>query len=205
METHNYDGQRGASTLVVIGLTLIAVGVSGLLYYAAVIATMPGQSPVSVQQNAAKASGGGEARTGAACSRSLSAFEIYQIKQRMSAVLLASSQCRTAVAEGYQTGNKAAPPGANGWGCEAATQQSLASSPDVKSVETDENGVVTMTTASVADLCAAADKTIVMVPMRESGAPMVFARDVPSPVHQFRCSPGGRAPIDPKFLPSSCR
>jgi prepilin-type N-terminal cleavage/methylation domain-containing protein len=51
----------------------------------------------------------------------LPAYQDYVIKAKVSEVLMAGTQCRTVVADLYQTGNVSTPPGTNGWGCESAS------------------------------------------------------------------------------------
>ena len=71
----------------------------------------------------------------------LPAYQDYTAKAKISEVILAASACRTSVSDVYQTGSTA--PGANGWGCESAT----ATSKYVAKVETDADGVITVTSA----------------------------------------------------------
>src|SRR5437867_12823275 len=51
----------------------------------------------------------------------LPAYQTYTVKAKVSEGILATSQCRTAVAEVYQTGTASTAPGANNWGCENTT------------------------------------------------------------------------------------
>ncbi len=73
----------------------------------------------------------------------LPAYQTYTIKAKISEAIVATGQCRSAVAEVYQTGSLSAPPGINGWGCESSTQQSKY----VAKVETDADGLITVTLA----------------------------------------------------------
>ena len=77
----------------------------------------------------------------------LPAYQTYTIKAKVSEAILATSQCRTAIAEMYQTGSST--PSANGWGCEAT----LGANPTkyVNGIQTDANGVVTVTTRGFND------------------------------------------------------
>ena len=68
----------------------------------------------------------------------LPAYQTYTIKAKVSEAILAASQCRTTISEVYQTGNAAAAPAANGWGCESAAQTSKF----VSKVETTADGLV---------------------------------------------------------------
>ena len=68
----------------------------------------------------------------------LPAYQDYTVKAKVSEAILATSQCRTTVAEVYQTGNLSAPPGANGWGCEVTTGPATKY---VQTITTDVDGV----------------------------------------------------------------
>jgi len=131
----------------------------------------------------------------------LPAYQTYTIKAKVSEGILATSQCRTAVAETYQTGTASTNPGANGWGCEAPVASNLAPTKYVKGVDTDSIGTITVTLSSSTDLGGAASGTIVLTPLTSSGAVMSLAA-IPVQVGQFKCAPGS---IDPKYLPGSCK
>jgi type IV pilus assembly protein PilA len=132
----------------------------------------------------------------------LPAYQDYVIKAKVSEVLMAGSQCRTAVSDLYQTGNVASPPGANGWGCESAS--GAQATKYVQSITTDTDGHITVLTAG-ADLGQAADKTITLVPQRVDGTPKTWAAaDVGTQVGQFKCQASGSAPMPRKYLPASC-
>src|SRR2546427_832913 len=96
----------------------------------------------------------------------LPAYQTYTIKAKVSEAILASSQCRTAVSEVYQSAQAGAVIGTNGWGCEANSNGTAASQPTkyVWSVLTNGNGEITVTTAAVADLKDAASTTILLKP-----------------------------------------
>ncbi|MFO1249941.1 MAG: pilin [Inhella sp.] len=125
----------------------------------------------------------------------LPAYRDYTVKAKIGEVILASSQCRTAVAEVYQTASSG--PGANNWGCETASQ----SSKYVASVVTDANGVITVTSSTAADLPADAQtKSIRLVPTDSSGTALTFTPGVQ--VGSFKCSP---VSMPAKYLPGSCK
>jgi type IV pilus assembly protein PilA len=144
----------------------------------------------------------------------LPAYETYTIKAKVSEAILATSQCRTAVSEVYQTGSTSALPGANGWGCEntagGATKY-------VNLVTTDANGIITVLTSAATDLKTAANSIIALTPQDNGGNALVAANSVGSTqVFQFRCQPAtsytnasgaattGTA-IPAKYLPGSCK
>ena len=138
----------------------------------------------------------------------LPAYQDYTIKARVSEGILATSQCRTAIAEVYQssTSTAAASVGANGWGCEntvgSATQY-------VNTITTDENGIITVLTSASSGLGTgttnAANKTITLIPQTATGTNLTVT-NIPTQVGQFRCLPGvtGTA-IPSKYLPGSCK
>jgi len=131
----------------------------------------------------------------------LPAYRDYTIKAKVSEAILATSQCRTAVAEVYQTGstNAADQPGANGWGCESSVQTTKY----VASIETSAAGAITVTTTDLDELDNAADKTIVLTPYNTDGSTALAVGDIgSSQVGSFKCE-GGTMPS--KYLPGSCK
>jgi type IV pilus assembly protein PilA len=136
----------------------------------------------------------------------LPAYQTYIVKAKVSEAILASSQCRTAVAEVYQTSAAGTLPGTNGWGCEANTNASAASQPTkfVWQVLTDGNGVITVTLATLTELAEASGTTIRLTPQDNAGTALNTG-SIPTQVGQFRCQPGTVTPIPSKYLPGSCK
>jgi len=130
----------------------------------------------------------------------LPAYQDYTIKARVSEVILATSQCRTAIAEIYQSAAAGTTMTANAWGCEANTSGSgTAPTKYVKSITTDANGAVTVTTQN---LGTGIDGTVTLTPMKSDGTTALTTADIPTQVGNFKCS-GGTIPQ--KYLPGSCR
>jgi len=137
----------------------------------------------------------------------LPAYQTYIVKAKVSEGILASSQCRTAVAEVYQTSAAGVAPGINGWGCEANSGGTAASQPTkfVWSVLTSANGVITVTLATLPELQEASGTTLMLTPQNNTGTALTTG-DIPAQVGQFRCQPGATGtPIPAKFLPGSCK
>ena len=129
----------------------------------------------------------------------LPAYVDYTVKARVSEGILATSQCRTAVAEVYQTGSASTNPGNNGWGCES----SVATTKFVGQISTDANGEITVTLATdTTNLKGASGGTIKLTPLTSSNATMTPTNDMGTQVNQFKCSPGT---IPTKYLPGSCK
>ena len=130
----------------------------------------------------------------------LPAYQTYTVKAKVSESILATSQCRTAVAEVYQTSTAGSGPGANNWGCESASQ----SSKFVSSVATDLNGVITVTLMVNTELSGASGGALTLTPMLANGTtPMVAATHIPLQGGNFKCAPVGLT--IGKFLPGSCK
>ncbi len=122
----------------------------------------------------------------------LPAYKDYTLKAKVSEVVLAASQCRTTIAEVYQTATTA--PAAGAWGCEGGTTKY------VSSVTTDGNGVITVTAQNTGEATIDA-KTITLTPYI-AGVAAAAATDMGKQVSEFKCQPGTMAP---KYLPGSCR
>jgi type IV pilus assembly protein PilA len=127
----------------------------------------------------------------------LPAYQTYTIKAKVSEGILATSQCRTAIAEVYQTAAAGTTMSANGWGCESTTT----SSKYVASVQTNDAGVITVTLATTGDLGGASGGTITLTPQTAAGAALTTAA-IPTQVGTFKCQAGT---IDGKYLPGSCK
>jgi type IV pilus assembly protein PilA len=127
----------------------------------------------------------------------LPAYQDYTIRAKMSEVVLAASACRTTITEVFQSGSTTAPTGGN-WGCETTT----AASKYVASVETDDNGVVTVTAQGFGRTDIDGQQ-VQLVPYKDAGNTMTSS-DMNMAVFQWKCGPG-TAPMPLKFLPGSCR
>ncbi len=133
----------------------------------------------------------------------LPAYTDYMVKAKVSEIMLAASNCRTAVSEVYQTAEST--PGAGNWGCESAS----ATTKYVGSVSTDENGIITVMAATdAADLPLSVRGTAIqLIPTDAAGAPLTFTPG--ANVGGFICKPAlaanGNLPMPAKYLPGSCR
>jgi len=134
----------------------------------------------------------------------LPAYQTYTIKAKISEAILATSQCRTAVTELWQSAASTVSFVTDGWGCE--TSNVSTASKYVESVSTSNAGVITVTTrATATDLKDAANKTIVLEPMKDATAVLATSDTPPLQVYSFRCRSAGAAPLDTKYLPGSCK
>ncbi len=128
----------------------------------------------------------------------LPAYQNYTVRAKMSEVVLAASQCRTAITETIQTTTASALPAAGSWGCEVSTSPSKY----VAKIETTDAGMVTVTTTAANDLPADAQgKTITLTPYIDDTNPIANG-NVGKSVFKWICAPGT---LPSNYLPGSCR
>jgi len=134
----------------------------------------------------------------------LPAYQTYTIKAKVSEGMLAASQCRTTVSEVYQTGNSAAAPGGNGWGCENTAGSA---SKYVNTVKTDGNGAITVVLSNDASLGAASGTALTLVPTDSNGSGLQSTSIGSTQVYGWRCGKpsDGTSSTLGKYLPGSCK
>jgi type IV pilus assembly protein PilA len=129
----------------------------------------------------------------------LPAYQTYVIKSKMSEVIMATSQCRTAVSEVYQTIDATSTaPGANGWGCE---DSGPGVTKYVSSILTDSNGIIG---ATIQNLDSKVDGNLItLTPYYGSSTLMTISAHRGEQVYKFKCEPGSSGIA--KYLPGSCK
>ena len=127
----------------------------------------------------------------------LPAYQDYTVRAKMSEVILAMSACRTSITEVYQSGGSA--PGANNWGCEVSAGTG---SKYVNAISTNDNGVVT---ATVTNISASVNGSVVQLVPMQTGGPAVFTANSSQTLFGWNCGPAASAGVPQKFLPGSCR
>jgi type IV pilus assembly protein PilA len=126
----------------------------------------------------------------------LPAYRDYMIKARVSEVILAANACKSAVTEAYQTANSTWNVSANGWGCNEGSGLTKY----VQTLATNEEGVITITASTHADLGGAISMTIVLTPEDSSDTAMTWPEDAGATVHHWRCTSSSN-----KYAPGSCK
>ena len=132
----------------------------------------------------------------------LPAYQDYTKRAKMSEVVLAASACRTTITEVYQTGSQTIY-AANGWGCESTSTQT---SKYVKTITTDDKGVITVTATGFSDT-SIDDKSITLTPYHDNSTTKDpgTTNHVGSPVFKWVCGPAATNGMPAKYLPGSCR
>jgi type IV pilus assembly protein PilA len=124
----------------------------------------------------------------------LPAYRDYTIRAKMSEVVLAASACRVTISEVYLSSTTS--PGADAWGCEFNRSRY------VQTVNTDVNGVITVTAQAIAP--DVDGKRIIMVPLI-GGVDAMAATMMGQPVSGWRCGPATANGVGTNFLPAACR
>jgi type IV pilus assembly protein PilA len=124
----------------------------------------------------------------------LPAYRDYTIRSKMSEVVLAAGACRVTVTEVYISSTTS--PGAGAWGCEFNRSRY------VQAVNTDDNGVVTVTAQNIAP--DVDGKAVSMYPMI-GGVDAVAATMMGERVTSWRCGPAAVNGVSVNYLPGACR
>jgi type IV pilus assembly protein PilA len=131
---------------------------------------------------------------GLLASIALPAYRDYSIRAKVSEVVLAASACRVTIAETYVSSSTS--PGANAWGCEFNTSKY------VQVVNTDANGVITVTARNISS--DVDGKALSMFPLI-GGVAADAATMMGQPVSEWRCGPATVNGLGLNYLPGSCR
>ena len=123
----------------------------------------------------------------------LPAYQDYAKRAKVSELILAASNCRTAVTETYTTAS--ALPAANGYGCESASPTTQY----VASVATTPAGVITVTAQGI-DAAVNGNK-IDLTPLNSAGT----APSVGTQIYRWKCGPSTANPMPTNYLPGTCR
>lgn len=138
----------------------------------------------------------------------LPAYQTYTKKAKMSEVILAASQCRTAITEAVQSMTATATGTANTWGCESNATFAAGAEPSkyVLGVATNAQGVITVRATGFNDALIDG-KDVQLAPMIGAAALDVDAanEDQGKQISSWVCGPTAAGGVDPKFLPGSCK
>lgn len=127
----------------------------------------------------------------------LPAYQDYTVRAKVSEVVLAASQCRTAISEIVQS-SSSLPSVDDSWGCESAS----ATTKYVASVSTEgTTGLITVTAQGIPAL--GSDNELTLKPVSSSAGAAIAAG---TPVFGWICgNQTDGTTIDQKYLPGSCR
>ncbi len=140
----------------------------------------------------------------------LPAYQDYTARAKVSEVVLAASQCRTAITEASQTGLSATPTAANSFGCGEQGTTDATSTQYVASVATDVNGVITVTAQNISQLGTNTQLRFTPYSDAALSTAMVAANYnraslINGGIKGWKCEAAASNGIQAKYLPASCR
>ncbi len=133
----------------------------------------------------------------------LPAYQDYTVRARVSEVILSASSCRTSITEALQSSPTSNASSAIA-GCTVSQTKMVASG------ISDANGVISVTgvTGATGLGSSVTQAGIELKPYVSVGGNIRAvdgSQDGGSTVFEWRCGPGGTAPMDRKYLPGSCK
>ena len=123
------------------------------------------------------------------------AYQDYTIRTKMTEVMLAASACRASITEIYNSSRTA--PTANSWGCESGI-----SSKYVQKLETDADGVISVTVRGISSSVDGSKVTV--APLKAENTPAKTPADLGGRIWGWSCGGAGTT-VAANYLPSSCR
>lgn len=139
----------------------------------------------------------------------LPAYQDYTARAKVSEVVLAASQCRTAITEASQTGF-AADATANGFGCGEKGTTDATSTQYVKEITTTAAGEINVVAQNISQL--GSNVNLTLTPYADVGLTTKMAASnfkrtslVNGGIKGWKCGASAQNGIQAKYLPSSCR
>ena len=127
----------------------------------------------------------------------LPAYDDYTKRAKISEVVLAASQCRTAITEWFQVG-RALPTAENMFGCEHLTPQSQY----VSEVHTHPSGAIHPVVQNVG--LGIDGERFALWPVKQDGTEYVDS-DLPATIYAWKCGTPSDGVFPIRLLPGSCR
>ena len=134
-------------------------------------------------------------------SLALPAYQDYAVRAKVSEMMLAATQCKTAVTETITSASQADVSAALPSACQ--TQASKY----VVGMSVDANGVITVVgnPSSLRGNTSATANALSLTPVQTGSTLLVGTTDGGKPISAWNCGPAATNPIDSKYLPSSCK
>jgi type IV pilus assembly protein PilA len=134
-------------------------------------------------------------------SLALPAYQDYAVRAKVSEMMLAATQCKTAVTEAVGTASQADVSAVLPAACASQTSQYVAS------MSVDANGVITVigNPASLRGSTSATANAISLKPVQAGSTLLVGTTDGGKAISAWTCGPATTNPLEVKYLPSSCK
>ena len=134
-------------------------------------------------------------------SLALPAYQDYAVRAKVSEMLLAATQCKTAVTEAVSTASQADVSAALPKACETQTSKY------VSGMVVDANGVITVTgnTNTLRGNTSATSNALSLVPVQTGSSLLNGTTDGGKSISAWNCGPAATNPLNVKYLPNSCK
>ena len=134
-------------------------------------------------------------------SLALPAYQDYAVRAKVSEMMLAATQCKTAVSETITSASQADVSASLPGACQTQASKYVAS------MSVDANGVITVVgnPESLRGNTSATANALSLTPVQTGTTLLVGSTDGGKPISAWGCGPAATNPIDPKYLPSSCK
>ena len=137
-------------------------------------------------------------------------YNNYTTRGKLTEAILAGTNCRNAISETVQTTKNSTLPAASSWGCEvlaSGTPIAAPASKFVNTIDTTNNGLITITTTSDAGIPGDAQgMSITFTPYTDSGLTTALSNgDMGTKIMGWKCAPAASNGIPSQYLPGSCK
>ena len=134
-------------------------------------------------------------------SLALPAYQDYAVRAKVSEMMLAATQCKTAVPETVSTASQADVSAALPRACETQTSKY------VSGMVVDANGVITVTgnTNTLRGNTSATSNALSLVPVQTGSSLLNGTTDGGKSISAWNCGPAATNPLNVKYLPNSCK
>ena len=134
-------------------------------------------------------------------SLALPAYQDYTVRAKVSEMMLAATQCKTAVTEAVSTASQADVSAALPKACESQTSKY------VSAMAVDANGVITVTgnPNTLRGNTSATANALSLVPVQTGNSLLNGSTDGGKSISAWNCGPAAATPLDLKYLPNSCK
>jgi type IV pilus assembly protein PilA len=134
-------------------------------------------------------------------SLALPAYQDYAVRAKVSEMMLAATQCKTAVTETITSASQADVSTALPSACQTQTSKYVAS------LSVDANGVITVVgnPSSLRGNTSATANALSLSPLQTGNTLLVGTTDGGKSISAWNCGPAATNPLDSKYLPSSCK
>jgi type IV pilus assembly protein PilA len=134
-------------------------------------------------------------------SLALPAYQDYAVRAKVSEMMLAATQCKTAVTETVSTASQADVSAALPKACETQTSKY------VIGMVVDANGVITVTgnTNTLRGNTSATSNALSLVPVQTGSSLLNGTTDGGKSISAWNCGPAATNPLNVKYLPNSCK